>query len=241
MRRALALAVPALAAAPVLALLVAGGGDVGDSLARGLTVAAVASLAATLLGTAAGIGLREAFPGRLAFAALIALPPLLPPAVPGAALLLAAERAGPWMGPWGGPAALALWHALLGAPLVAAIVLAAPGRIEPGPLRAALACGAEPRVAWRRLVRPRLVPAAALGAALAFALSLGEGTLAAMLGAGTPGAAASPLPALFAAAALLVAFPFLRRPGRAAATGEADGAYTGQVDGPAGPFRRTVP
>ena len=227
MRRALALAVLALAAAPALALVLADGGSGWEApLQRGLAVAAMASLAATALGTAAGLGLREAFPGRAAVAALIALPLLLPPVVPGAALRLVAERAGPWMGSWGAPAGLVLWHALLGAPVVAAIVLAATGRIEPGLLRAALACGAEPRLATRRLVRPRLVPAAALGAALAFALSLGESTLAAMLGAGTPGAAASPLPTAFAAVAMLAAFPFLRGARRSVATREWDAPYT---------------
>ena len=179
--------------APLLALLpegalAGGGGSPAWALRNSLLVAAAASLAATALGTAAGIGLHRGFAGRGLAVALIALPWLLPPVVPGAALLLVAERSGHGAGRPG----LVLWHVLLAAPLVAAIVRAALGRVDPALFRAAAACGAGPGLAARRLLRPRLLPAVAAGAALAFAVSVGESGLAVLLGAETLPAASLP-------------------------------------------------
>lgn len=186
MRRLLAPLVLLALLAPLLALLLDGavgrqGGSPAWALRNSLVVAAAASLAATALGTAAGIGLRTGFAGRGAAVALIALPWLLPPVIPGAALLLVAENTGHGAGRPG----LVLWHVLLAAPLVAATVRAALGRVDPALFRAAAACGAGPALAGRRLLRPRLLPAVASGAALAFAVSIGESGLAVLLGAET--------------------------------------------------------
>ena len=194
-------AVLVAALVPLLALPFLGefAGEVG-SLPGALLAALAASLVATALGGAAGLGLATRFPGRRAALAVIALPLLLPPVLPGAALLLVLEGAG--IG--GGLAAAALWHALLGASVVAALVRMAVERIDPALLRAAEACGAPPEVAARRLLQPRLRPALVLGAALSFGLSLGESTVAAILRADAlPGAPL--LPVLLAALALGIA------------------------------------
>jgi len=167
--------------APLLPLLAAGPGEGWEALRNSLVTAAAAVLVATPIGTAAGIGLRGRFPGRAAALALVALPWLLPPVLPGAALLLVAEATGIGAGRPGA----ALWHALLAAPLVAGIVADSLGRVEPALFRAAAAAGAPPDLAARRLLRPRLMPAMAAGAAIAFALSIGEGSVALLLGAGT--------------------------------------------------------
>ncbi|TPG58131.1 hypothetical protein EAH89_09220 [Roseomonas nepalensis] len=178
---------------PLLALPFAGEAAGGAASPAGALLAALAAaLLATALGGAAGLGLATRFPGRRAALAVIALPLLLPPVLPGAALLLAAGEAG--------GVATALWHALLGAPVVAALVRLAAGRIDPALLRAAEACGAPPALAARRLLRPRLRSALALGAALSFGLALGESTVAAMLRAGALPAPWLPVP--LAAAAL---------------------------------------
>jgi len=197
MSRVLGLVVLLAALAPLPALLLAGeAGNWGASLPASLLAAAAASVVATALGGAAGIGLGTRFPARRAALALIALPLLLPPVLPGAALLLVVAHSGLDLG----LPATALWHALLGAPFVAALVWTALDRIDPALFRAAQACGAPPDVAARRILRPRLRHALILGAALSFALSLGESTVAAMLRAGTlPTAAPLLLPLIFAA------------------------------------------
>jgi len=167
--------------APLPALLMAGGAaPAGEALRASLSVALPAALVSTLLGTAAGIGLQARFPGRGLALALIALPLLLPPVILGAALLLAAERNGP-----AGLLVPMLSHVLLGAPLVTAIIWMALRRIDAALFRAAAACGVPPTLAARRIVGPRLWPAMLLGAVLSFGLSMGESTLAVMLGAGT--------------------------------------------------------
>jgi ABC-type spermidine/putrescine transport system permease subunit II len=182
MSRLAALLLLLLLLLPLLVLAAMGGtGSGAEALRDSLLTALPAALAATLLGTAAGIGLQVRFPGRSLAVALIALPLLLPPAIPGAALLLLAEGTGFGAGRPG----TVLWHALLGAPLVAAITWAALRRIDSALFRAAAACGVPPKLAIRRILRPRLAPAMLLGAALTFALSMGESTLAVMLGAGT--------------------------------------------------------
>jgi ABC-type spermidine/putrescine transport system permease subunit II len=182
MSRLAALLLLLLLLLPLLVLAAMGGtGSGAEALRNGLLTALPAALVATLLGTAAGIGLQVRFPGRSLAVALIALPLLLPPAIPGAALLLLAEGTGFGAGR---PGAV-LWHALLGAPPVAAITWAALRRIDPALFRAAAACGVPPKLAVRHILRPRLGPAMLLGAALSFALSIGESTLAVMLGAGT--------------------------------------------------------
>ncbi|SHJ05740.1 molybdate transport system permease protein [Roseomonas rosea] len=199
---------------PLPAQLLAGGVEGGWPLRNSLLVALAATLLATLLGTAAGMGLRGRFAGRGLALALIALPLLLPPVIPGAAWLLAAERLGHGAG-WPG---LALWHALLAAPLVALIVRDALERVEPALFRAAAACGAPPELAARRLLRPRLLPAMAAGAALAFALSVGESSLALLLGAETlpaaslPGGAAAGTALVPLIVAGVLALALLRRP-----------------------------
>ena len=193
MRRLLAALVLLALLVPLPAVFLAeamtgGMADPALPLRNSLLVAVAASLAATALGTAAGIGLRVSFAGRGLAVALIALPLLLPPVIPGAALLLLAERSGHGAGRPG----LVLWHALLAAPLVAALVRAALGRVDPALFRTAGACGVGPALAARRLLRPRLLPAVGAGAALAFAISIGESGLAVLLGAGTLPVAALP-------------------------------------------------
>lgn len=207
MTAAFGAAVLAASLAPLLLLLFIGeawGGPV--SVPGALLVAIAASLASTALGAGAGLGLRSRFSGRSAALALIALPPLLPPVLAGAALrLVAGETA------FALPAA-ALWHTLLGAPLVAALVIGALERIDPALLRAAWACGAPPELVARTVERPRFRTALATGAALSFALSLGESTVAAMLDTGAPAVTAPALAVLPVAA--LMGIALLVRPRR---------------------------
>lgn len=195
MRRLVAAALLMALLAPLPALLLVEGG--GLSLPR-LLAAVLAALVATALGGAAGLGLHARFPGSGPALALVLLPLLLPPVLPGAALLLLGEGSA-----GGSLPGTVLWHVLLGAPVVAGLVMASLGRIDPALFRAAQACGAPPVLATRRILRPRLLPALAAGAALCFALSVGEGTVAAMLGAEAP-LLAVPVVAGMLALALLV-------------------------------------
>ncbi|MCR0982962.1 ABC transporter permease subunit [Roseomonas populi] len=209
MRRPLSLLLILLLLAPLVGLLLARGAGqaVAEPLGNSLLVALAAAAVGAPLGAMAGAGLRGRFLGRGLALGLIAMPVLLPTVLPAAALLLVAERLG-------GEArlpGLALWHALLGAPLVAAIILAALDRVDPRLYRAAQACGAEPELAARRLLRPHFLRAMALGAALVFALSLGESAPAVLLGAQTLPTAllagtVAPLTPLLVAIVLAVAF-----------------------------------
>ncbi|MBP0443207.1 ABC transporter permease subunit [Roseomonas sp. SSH11] len=217
MRRLPALGLLLLLLLPLAALFLAGStGEWAAPLRNSLVTAAAASILATICGTAAGMGLRGGFLGRSVAIAIMVLPLLLPPPVPAAALLLLAEETGHGAGRPGA----ALWHAMLAAPLVALIVWTALGAVSPALFRAAAACGASPDMAARRLSRPRLLPAIAGGALLAFALSLGESSVAFLLGAETLGAASLPggVAAGSAIAPLLVAgvlaLALLRGPAR---------------------------
>ena len=188
MSPALGMAALAAALAPLLLLILVGEAWGGPASPLGaLLVGIAAALLATSLGTAAGLGLRSRFGGRGVFLALIALPPLLPPVLAGAALRhLVAETVLEL------PAA-ALWHALVAAPHVAALVIGALERIDPALHRAAWACGAAPDLVARTIERPRFRAAVAAGAALSLALSLGESTVAALLDTGAPAVTAPAL------------------------------------------------
>ena len=214
----------AVALAPLLLLLLVGEAWGGPASPLGaLLVGIAASLAATALGGAAGLGLRSRFSGRGAALALIALPPLLPPVLAGAALRLVAGETGLAL-----PAA-ALWHALIAAPLVAALVIGTLDRIDPALLRAAWACGAPPDLVARTVERPRFRAALVTGAALSFALSLGESTVAALLDTGAPAVAAPALALLPVVALLGVAL--LSRPRGGTEWGEGSETLGNRPDG----------
>ncbi|WP_338661439.1 hypothetical protein VQH23_14450 [Pararoseomonas sp. SCSIO 73927] len=228
MSRPLALLSVALLLAPLAGLLLAGGAGegTGAALLNSLLVALAAAAVAAPLGAMAGAGLRGRFLGRGPVLALVALPVLLPPVLPAAAVLLAVERLGEGTRLPG----LALWHALLGAPMVAALTLAALDRVDPRLSRAAQACGAEPEAAARLLLRPHFRRATALGAALVLALSLGESGAAVLLRAETLPASvlAGGPPLAPVLVALVLGAVLLLRPGR-------PGASSGVLPAPRAP------
>ena len=141
------------------------------ALRNSMVIGAAASALATALGTLAAFGLwRARFPGRLLVMAVIMAPLVVPAIVVAVSLLLA-------FGPIGlvnTHLGLILAHAALGAPFVVTTVSAALAPFDATQLRAAAACGANPALAFRRVVLPQIAPGVAAGALFAFATSLDE-------------------------------------------------------------------
>lgn len=73
-----------------------------------------------------------------------------------------------------GHATVVLSHATFCVPFVVVVVQARLADLDPALEEAALDLGATPRTAWRRVLLPYLAPAIAVGALLAFTLSLDE-------------------------------------------------------------------
>jgi putative spermidine/putrescine transport system permease protein len=136
-----------------------------------LIVGGGATLVATLLGTAAAIGLHFGrFPAQGLLLSILTLPVVTPFIVTGAALFFAFSAVG--LG--GSLVGLVLGHSVIASPFVVVTVLAALQGQDANLLRAASSLGASPLLALRRVVLPLIRPGVAAGAVFAFATSLDE-------------------------------------------------------------------
>jgi sulfate transport system permease protein len=125
---------------------------------------------------------RYTFPGRRLIDALVDLPFALPTAVAGIALASIYSPNG-WLGQWLEPLGIKVAYTPLGVivaltfiglPFVVRTVQPVLRDLDPEVEEAAASLGATRATAFRRIIFPELVPAAATGFVLAFARGLGE-------------------------------------------------------------------
>jgi molybdate transport system permease protein len=190
----LAIAGALLVALPILALFVRApwsrlgeamtAGGAGIALRLSVEVSLLAAGISVLLGVPlAWLLARAEFPGRSLLRALVILPVVLPPVVGGVALLNALGRQGV-VGRWlhdvlGIQLTFTTTGAVVAATFVSMplVVLTAEAAFRSLDLRyegAAMALGAAPGYAFRRVTLPLVAPQLAAGAVLAWARALGE-------------------------------------------------------------------
>ncbi|NKC29634.1 ABC transporter permease [Falsiroseomonas selenitidurans] len=134
-------------------------------------VAFATTALATLLGTAAAIGLQLGrFRGKAVLLTLLTLPMVTPYIVTAAAMFFAYSL----VGLSGSLAGLVLGHTVVAVPFVVVAVLATLQGFDATLLRAAASLGAAPLPALWRVVVPNIWPGIAAGAIFAFATSLDE-------------------------------------------------------------------
>ncbi len=135
-----------------------------------LVVALAATAVATVLGTAAALGLARGVRDRGATRGLLTLPMVLPEVVLGAALLLlfGAVRLRLSL------ATVALAHVVFGISYVTLVVRARLAGLDPALEEAARDLGAGPFETFRRVTLPLAAPGIAAGALLVFILSLDD-------------------------------------------------------------------
>ena len=142
-----------------------------SALRNSLYLGSIAASLATVLGTLAAIGLwRASFPLRGLVLAVLISPMVVP-------VVIAAVGAYFAFAPLhltDGFTGLILVHTALGAPFVVITVLATLSGFDRNLLRAALVCGANPVVAFFRVMLPTILPGIASGAVFAFATSFDE-------------------------------------------------------------------
>ena len=149
------------------------------SIRVSLLVGTAAAAGATVLGTAAALGLPH-LPRRLRdlVSALLILPMAIPSVICAVAFFFFYARinlAGTYPG-------LVLAHMTLGLPFVVINVRAALAGLNPNLLRAAHSLGAPPLRAFRRVVLPLIGPGIMSGALFAFAASLDDVVVAMFVG-----------------------------------------------------------
>jgi putative spermidine/putrescine transport system permease protein len=136
-----------------------------------LVVGGATMVVATLLGTAAALGLHlGAFRGRAVLLGLLTLPMVTPFIVTAASMFFAFSL----VGLAGTLPGLVLGHTVVAVPFVLVSVLASLATFDATLLRAAASLGASPWMAFRRVLLPRIWPGVAAGAVFAFATSLDE-------------------------------------------------------------------
>jgi putative spermidine/putrescine transport system permease protein len=136
-----------------------------------LVVGGATMCVATVLGTAAAIGLHLGqFRGRAVLIGLLTLPMVTPFIVTAASMFFAFSL----VGLAGTLPGLVLGHTVIAVPFVLVSVLASLATFDSTLLRAASSLGAPPWMAFRRVLLPRIWPGVAAGAVFAFATSLDE-------------------------------------------------------------------
>jgi putative spermidine/putrescine transport system permease protein len=141
------------------------------SLWNSLFVGSIATLIATLLGTAAALGMdRMGGVPRQMLNAVFLMPVVVPIIVIASSLYALFATLGLTASYLG----LILAHALLGAPFVVITVTATLAGFDRNLLRAALGLGAAPFEAFRRVTLPLILPGVVSGAIFAFATSFDE-------------------------------------------------------------------
>jgi spermidine/putrescine transport system permease protein len=141
------------------------------ALRNSLVVAALSSLAATILGTMAAIALvRFEFPGRGAFLALASMPLVIPYVVLGVALLIAFSQLGVRLS----LATVALGHVIISFPYVLLIVASRLAGFEANLEEAAMDLGESYWGTLRRVTLPMAAPALVAAYLNAFTTSFDE-------------------------------------------------------------------
>ena len=145
--------------------------DMWAAMRLSLSVAAVATLAALLLGTLAALALaRTRFPGKHTLTLLFVLPIALPGIITGIALLSAIKLAGLDPGFW----TIVAGHATFCIVIVHNNVIARLRRIPPSWIEASMDLGADGWQTFRAVLLPQVATALLAGGMLAFALSFDE-------------------------------------------------------------------
>lgn len=141
------------------------------ALSNSFVLAGASAVLATVLGTAAALGLALAdFPGKRLLNALVLTPLVVPVVVFGVGLAVLFGRIGLARTYTG----LVLAHAALGSPFVVVTVGAALASFDRDLLRAASSLGAPPWLAFRRVVLPLILPGFLTGFLFAAATSFDE-------------------------------------------------------------------
>ncbi len=126
---------------------------------------------ATLLGTLAAFGIfLGRFPGKALLLAILSLPMVTPVIVTAIAMYFSLSLVGLGSTLTG----LILAHTVLSVPFALLTVLASLQTFDQNLLRAAASLGANPAIAFRRVVLPLIAPGVATGALFAFATSFDE-------------------------------------------------------------------
>jgi len=142
-----------------------------SALKNSLFLGSISATLATVLGTLAAIGLwRANFPLRGVILAVLISPMVVPVVI----VAVGAYFAFAPLHLTDGFTGLILVHTALGAPFVVITVLATLSGFDRNLLRAALVCGANPVVAFYRVMLPVILPGVASGAVFAFATSFDE-------------------------------------------------------------------
>lgn len=130
-----------------------------------------ATIGATMLGTAAAVGLWSArFPGRGAVMAVIVSPMVVPSIITAVAMTFAYGA----FGLANSYAGMIIAHIALTSPFVVVTVLATLQHFDRRLMQAASASGAPPLTAFRRVMLPLILPGVVAGGLFALAVSLDE-------------------------------------------------------------------
>lgn len=141
------------------------------TLGNSLVIALATTVLSVGIGTSAAWLLhRYRFPGFRLVQTLVLVPMVVPEVILGVSLLLLFVALRLELG----HATVVLSHVTFCVPFVVVAVQARLADLDPALEEAALDLGATPRTAWRRVLLPYLAPAIAVGALLAFTLSLDE-------------------------------------------------------------------
>ena len=141
------------------------------SLATSVQITLPAALIATVLGTAAALGLsRGSFPGARLLAALLMAPMIVPAIIIAAAVFALVQR---W-GLYGTITGLVIGHVLLTVPYVTVSTLTALETVDRGLEQAALTLGATPWTTFRRITLPLMLPGVLSGLLFALVISFDE-------------------------------------------------------------------
>jgi putative spermidine/putrescine transport system permease protein len=142
-----------------------------NSLATSVKIMMPAALLATVLGTAAAVGLsRGRFPGAGLVAALLMAPMIVPVIITAAAMLGFAQA----FGLYGTLEGLILAHTLVIIPYVMATTMAALDMVDRSLEDAALTLGATPWMTFRRVTFPLILPGVLSGLLFAMVISFDE-------------------------------------------------------------------
>jgi putative spermidine/putrescine transport system permease protein len=149
------------------------------ALKNSLFLGSIAASLATVLGTLAAIGLWRA---HFALRGIVLAVLISPMVVPVVIVAVGAYFAFAPLHLTDGFTGLILVHTALGAPFVVITVLATLSGFDRNLLRAAAVCGANPVVAFLRVMLPTILPGVASGAVFAFATSFDEVVVVLLMG-----------------------------------------------------------
>ncbi len=148
-----------------------GSGRWGLAIKNSLIIGLSSAVFATILGTAAAVGINRAhFPGKQIIVALLISPMMIPLVITALSLYLFYAR----LGLNNSYAGLILAHTILGMPFVLITVSATLQGFDYNLIRAGTSLGASPLQVFFKIVLPNISPGVFSGALFAFATSLDE-------------------------------------------------------------------